>query len=149
MGLRTCVWSASSAGWSLLAVPDYGPYLVIVIAPFTNDLYIHHPLPCSPLRRTPTTSSSVSICAACAETHAGPRCFRRKQRGCSGLPADRLFTPLTPAAKATDENLASEDWDTNLQICDKVGDEGQNGCVQLRSAELADLAEPAMPSPLS
>lgn len=47
---------------------------------------------------------------------------------------NRLITPLTPAAKATDENLASEDWDTNLQICDKVGDEGQNGCVELQFA---------------
>lgn len=46
------------------------------------------------------------------------------------MPAVRwLVTPLTPTAKATDENLASEDWDTNLQICDKVGDEGQNGYV--------------------
>jgi signal transducing adaptor molecule len=29
--------------------------------------------------------------------------------------------------KATDENLASEDWDVNLQICDKVTAEGTNG----------------------
>ncbi|KAK4689366.1 signal transducing adaptor molecule, partial [Tremellales sp. Uapishka_1] len=29
--------------------------------------------------------------------------------------------------KATDENLASEDWDLNIQVCDKVSDEGQTG----------------------
>jgi signal transducing adaptor molecule len=29
--------------------------------------------------------------------------------------------------KATDENLASENWDVNLQICDKVNDEGAPG----------------------
>jgi signal transducing adaptor molecule len=32
-----------------------------------------------------------------------------------------------PAAKATDENLASEDWDVNLQICDKVSEDGTDG----------------------
>jgi hypothetical protein len=30
-------------------------------------------------------------------------------------------------AKATDENLASEDWALNLEVCDKVSGEGQTG----------------------
>ncbi|WWD21174.1 hypothetical protein CI109_105658 [Kwoniella shandongensis] len=32
--------------------------------------------------------------------------------------------------KATDENLASEDWALNLEVCDKVSSEGQNGARQ-------------------
>lgn len=68
-----------------------------------------------------TSAGSTEICAGCNAFVIRPRC--------SLFLSDRLFTPLTPTAKATDENLASEDWDTNLQICDKVGDEGSNGCV--------------------
>ncbi|WVN87815.1 uncharacterized protein L203_103010 [Cryptococcus depauperatus CBS 7841] len=33
-------------------------------------------------------------------------------------------------AKATDENLASEDWALNMELCDKVSGEGQNGARQ-------------------
>jgi hypothetical protein len=29
--------------------------------------------------------------------------------------------------KATNEDLLSEDWETNLLICDKVQEEGENG----------------------
>ncbi|KAL1407493.1 ESCRT-0 subunit protein hse1 [Vanrija albida] len=36
-------------------------------------------------------------------------------------PYDEIVT------KATDENLASEDWDINLQVCDKVTEEGTAG----------------------
>ncbi|WRT69235.1 uncharacterized protein IL334_006219 [Kwoniella shivajii] len=32
--------------------------------------------------------------------------------------------------KATDENLASEDWALNLEVCDKVSGEGENGARQ-------------------
>ncbi|WVQ81366.1 hypothetical protein IAT38_003489 [Cryptococcus sp. DSM 104549] len=32
--------------------------------------------------------------------------------------------------KATDENLASEDWQLNIEVCDKVSSEGQNGARQ-------------------
>ena len=31
------------------------------------------------------------------------------------------------AAKATNENLASEDWALNLEVCDKVSGDGQSG----------------------
>lgn len=43
----------------------------------------------------------------------------------AGRPPHRR--PLTHAVKATDENLSSENWDVNLQICDKVADEGTAG----------------------
>ena len=33
------------------------------------------------------------------------------------------------AAKTTDENLTSENWELILNICDKVQDEGEAGCV--------------------
>ncbi|WVF65387.1 hypothetical protein IAT40_000114 [Kwoniella sp. CBS 6097] len=36
--------------------------------------------------------------------------------------------------KATDENLASEDWALNMEVCDKVGGEGQNGARQAVAA---------------
>ncbi|KAK8844167.1 hypothetical protein IAR55_006961 [Kwoniella newhampshirensis] len=36
--------------------------------------------------------------------------------------------------KATDENLASEDWALNLEVCDKVSGEGQNGARQAIAA---------------
>ncbi|WVR08922.1 hypothetical protein IAU60_005981 [Kwoniella sp. DSM 27419] len=36
--------------------------------------------------------------------------------------------------KATDENLASEDWALNLEVCDKVTGEGQNGARQAVAA---------------
>jgi len=29
--------------------------------------------------------------------------------------------------KATDENLASEDWALNIEVCDKVTGDGSNG----------------------
>ncbi|WVW79534.1 hypothetical protein I302_101503 [Kwoniella bestiolae CBS 10118] len=32
--------------------------------------------------------------------------------------------------KATDENLASEDWALNIEVCDKVSGEGENGARQ-------------------
>jgi hypothetical protein len=34
---------------------------------------------------------------------------------------------LTSIVKATDENLASEDWALNIEVCDKVTGDGQNG----------------------
>jgi hypothetical protein len=33
--------------------------------------------------------------------------------------------------KATHEDLLAEDWDANLQICDRVSEEGEQGYVQL------------------
>lgn len=32
-------------------------------------------------------------------------------------------------AKSTDENMTSENWELILNLCDKVQDEGQEGCV--------------------
>jgi signal transducing adaptor molecule len=32
-------------------------------------------------------------------------------------------------AKATDENQTSENWEIILNLCDKVGEEGSEGCV--------------------
>ncbi|GMK56102.1 hypothetical protein CspeluHIS016_0211580 [Cutaneotrichosporon spelunceum] len=42
--------------------------------------------------------------------------------------------------KATDENLASEDWDINLQICDKVHEEGAPGARNAVAALVKRLA---------
>ncbi|BEI85818.1 hypothetical protein CcaverHIS002_0601050 [Cutaneotrichosporon cavernicola] len=42
--------------------------------------------------------------------------------------------------KATDENLASEDWDVNLQICDKVTEEGAPGARNAVAALVKRLA---------
>ncbi|EIW65817.1 hypothetical protein TREMEDRAFT_36025 [Tremella mesenterica DSM 1558] len=42
--------------------------------------------------------------------------------------------------KATDENLASEDWALNLEVCDKVLSEGQNGSRQAVAALQKRLA---------
>ncbi len=42
------------------------------------------------------------------------------------------FTPFIPSAtkeKATDETLTSENWETILNLCDKVQDEGEQGSV--------------------
>ncbi|OWZ75656.1 class E vacuolar protein-sorting machinery protein HSE1 [Cryptococcus neoformans Tu401-1] len=36
--------------------------------------------------------------------------------------------------KATDENLASEDWALNMDVCDKVSSDGQNGARQAVTA---------------
>ncbi|ADV23103.1 glycosyl transferase, putative [Cryptococcus gattii WM276] len=36
--------------------------------------------------------------------------------------------------KATDENLASEDWALNMDVCDKVSSDGQNGARQAITA---------------
>ncbi|OCF56299.1 class E vacuolar protein-sorting machinery protein HSE1 [Kwoniella mangroviensis CBS 10435] len=36
--------------------------------------------------------------------------------------------------KATDENLASEDWALNIEVCDKVSGEGENGARQAVAA---------------
>lgn len=36
--------------------------------------------------------------------------------------------PSSPSpGKATDENLASEDWGLNIEVCDKVGSDGPTG----------------------
>ena len=39
--------------------------------------------------------------------------------------ADRVLVNLP--VKATDENLASEDWALNIDVCDKVTGDGQAG----------------------
>lgn len=38
------------------------------------------------------------------------------------------------AVKATDENLASEDWGLNIEVCDKVGSDGAAGYVELEQS---------------
>lgn len=35
------------------------------------------------------------------------------------------------ADKTTDENLTGENWELILNLCDKVQDEGEQGCVWL------------------
>ncbi|WOO78542.1 Class E vacuolar protein-sorting machinery protein HSE1 [Vanrija pseudolonga] len=49
-------------------------------------------------------------------------------------PYDEIVT------KATDENLASEDWDINLQVCDKVTEEGTTGARNAIAALTKRLA---------
>lgn len=39
-----------------------------------------------------------------------------------------LSSPMS--GKATDENLASEDWGLNIEVCDKVGSDGATGYVK-------------------
>ncbi|KAE8212890.1 hypothetical protein CF327_g3528 [Tilletia walkeri] len=45
-----------------------------------------------------------------------------------------------PVTKATDENLTSEDWEANLDVCDKVSGEGEQGarnCIAAIQKRLA------------
>lgn len=45
-------------------------------------------------------------------------------------PAQSERTRLIPClVKATDENLASEDWALNMDVCDRVSGDGQTGYV--------------------
>ncbi|KAK0461373.1 uncharacterized protein EV420DRAFT_195887 [Desarmillaria tabescens] len=48
--------------------------------------------------------------------------------GGSTNPYDEVVT------KTTDENLTSENWELILNLCDKVQEEGQEGCVICRLA---------------
>jgi signal transducing adaptor molecule len=43
------------------------------------------------------------------------------------LPCVYVKPELTSLVKATDENLASEDWALNIEVCDKVTGDGANG----------------------
>lgn len=43
--------------------------------------------------------------------------------------------------KATDENLASEDWALNLEVCDKVSGDGTTGYAQLPCACICESRE--------
>lgn len=36
--------------------------------------------------------------------------------------------------KATDENLTAENWQLNLDVCDKVSSDGEAGCVRWQGA---------------
>jgi hypothetical protein len=50
------------------------------------------------------------------------------------LSSRRLHYPhpfLLEKAKATDETLTGENWETILNLCDKVQDEGEQGSVSL------------------
>ena len=74
--------------------------------------------PCSEARKQrPTTTSSVSL---------------------SHFSSPRSPQLRTQPAKATDENLTGEDWETVLNLCDKVQDEGEMGFVSAHST-LASL----------
>ncbi|KIM62505.1 hypothetical protein SCLCIDRAFT_119575 [Scleroderma citrinum Foug A] len=55
-------------------------------------------------------------------------------RGSQPTPYDDLVT------KATDENLTGEDWETVLNLCDKVQDEGEAGARSTIAALLKRLA---------
>lgn len=55
-------------------------------------------------------------------------------RGNQSNPFDDLVT------KATDENLTGEDWETILNLCDKVQDEGEQGAQNAIAALLKRLA---------
>lgn len=41
--------------------------------------------------------------------------------------------------KTTDENLTSENWELILNLCDKVQEEGEQGCVSSTSFFTARL----------
>jgi signal transducing adaptor molecule len=40
-----------------------------------------------------------------------------------------ILIPFFHVVKATDETLTSENWEINLNLCDKVQDEGEQGSV--------------------
>ena len=56
-----------------------------------------------------------------------------------------LITPTAHTAKATDENLTGEDWETVLNLCDKVQDEGEAGFASADLILLFTSADPASP----
>jgi signal transducing adaptor molecule len=43
------------------------------------------------------------------------------------------------ADKTTDENLTGENWELILNLCDKVQDEGEQGCVRSLSISFIKL----------
>lgn len=58
------------------------------------------------------------------------------------LSAARL-TKRIWSAKATDENLTSENWEVILALCDKIVEEGEQGCVK-SSLALAPSYQPGL-----
>lgn len=46
------------------------------------------------------------------------------------------------AVKATDENQTSENWEILLNLCDKVGEEGEQGCVATVFSPAFDVQHP-------
>lgn len=63
------------------------------------------------------------------------------------LPSPSSFPPLlplsplhcSPAVKATDEKLTSEDWGLNLELCDKVTEDKEAGSVRISSTPYRSL----------
>lgn len=97
-----------------------------------------YPPPCSEQRRLGrSTKSSVSILRTGRRSIAkeAERCFSSSSLISFSL--IRLLTPTT--AKATDENLTSEDWGAIIEVCDKVSGD-QNGAKEAVQSMIKRLA---------
>lgn len=78
--------------------------------------WLEQRLPCSePARQTLTMILSVR-CRHTRDELSAPICNR---------------SYITYPVKATDENMTSENWEVILNLCDKVGDEGESGYLIL------------------
>lgn len=58
-----------------------------------------------------------------------PPSLGQRRRASADLVATLPPAPLPHTAKATDEKQTEINWEVALNVCDKVNDDGETGCV--------------------